>query len=98
MSKTDTKTKEQTQHETNKFVRKSLAFAHYVFTQRLQFHAEEFEEAANTINVLKAMCEDLQTKIEAVEPPAKKEETKETKPYVIDAGTIKAQDAVEATH
>jgi hypothetical protein len=44
------------------------------------------------------MCEDLQTKIEAVEPPEKKETTTESKPYFVDATPNKAQDAVEATH
>lgn len=78
------KTPEQIQHESNKIVRQALAHAHYLLNYQCKYMAEQFAEVAATIDVLKALCEDLQKKIEQVEPPVKAEANEMQAPYVMD--------------
>lgn len=76
------KTPEQIQHESNKVVREALAFAHWRL-QTVPYIHEDRKNFEVSINVLEALCHDLQKKIEAVEPPAPVEpEVK--KPYIIE--------------
>jgi isochorismate synthase EntC len=83
------KSQEQIQHESNKVVRNSLAWLHYKMTSQ-QFFLEEAQEALQARGVLELICKDLQAKIELIEPPPPKEEEAPKAPYVIDAGTVKA--------
>lgn len=83
----ETKTPEQIQHETNKFIRERLAWIHFRM-QSMQFFLEEAQMALETKGVLEAICLDLQKKIEEVEPPVAKEPEAPKGHYVIDAGTV----------
>ena len=89
MENQETKTPEQAQHETNKFIRERLAWIHFRM-QSIQFYLEEAQMALETKGVLEAICLDLQKKIEEVEPPVAKESEAPKGPYVIDAGEVKA--------
>lgn len=84
MESVSEKTPEQLAHEGNKAVRQGLAFAHYVLTHQTRFMHEQFIDASNAVAVIFAVCEDLQKKIEQVEPPAPQPEVS-SKPWVIDA-------------
>lgn len=70
-------------HESNKVTRQALAFAHYVFKNRLQFMHEEFSQANQTLTVLETLCRHLQVEIEKVEPP-EKVEAEPKRPYVME--------------
>ena len=78
------KTPEQIQHESNKVVRENLAFAHYTIQTR-QYLPEQFTDVTNCLNVLHALCTDLQKKIELVEPPTPIEPTEPKAPYIMEA-------------
>lgn len=79
------------QHNSNKFIREKLAWLHYRMNT-MQFYLEEITLAHESRGIIQALCEDLQKKIEAVEPPVVVEEPKDEpkKPYIIDAGSVKA--------
>lgn len=82
----DAKTPEQKQHESNKFIREKLAWLHYRMNS-IQFFLEEAQIAQEARGILAAFCQDLQVKIEEVEPPVKQDESTTPKgPYIIDAG------------
>lgn len=86
----ETKTPEQIQHETNKFIREKLAWLHFRMGS-FQFYLEEAQHALEAKGVLEAICNDLQKKIEEVEPPPAVEKEEAPKgPYIIDAGEVKA--------
>lgn len=87
---TPEKSQEQIQHESNKVVRNSLAWLHFKLGTQ-QFFLEEANEALQARGVLELICKDLQAKIELIEPPLPKEENKASAPYIIDAGTVKAE-------
>lgn len=75
-----------------KIIRHSLAWVHYKLGVS-QFYFEEIKEAAQARGVLEAVCNDLYAQIIDIDPSeAPKEEPKDEpkKPYVIDAGTVKA--------
>jgi hypothetical protein len=75
-----------------KIIRHSLAWVHYKLGVS-QFYFEEIKEAAQARGVLEAVCNDLHAQIIDIDPSeALKEEKKDEpkKPYVIDAGTVKA--------
>lgn len=75
-----------------KVIRHSLAWVHYKLGVS-QFYFEEIKEAAQARGVLEAVCNDLYAQIIDIDPSeAPKEEKKEEpkKPYIIDAGTVKA--------
>lgn len=74
-------------------IRDSLAWLHFRMGSQ-QFYFEEIKQAAQARGVLEAICNDLYAQIIDIDPSKapkveeKKEEPK--KPYVIDAGTVKA--------
>jgi len=71
-----------TQHESNKVCREGLAFAHH----KLQYTPHIMEECThfhNSVAILTAMCKDLQSKIELIEPPVKVE-PKKSAPYIVE--------------
>ena len=73
-------------------IKESLAWLHYRMGSQ-QFYFEEIKEAAQARGVLEAICNDLYAQIIDIDPSkAPKEEKKDEpkKPYVIDAGTVKA--------
>ena len=73
-------------------IRDSLAWLHFRMGSQ-QFYFEEIKQAAQARGVLEAICNDLYAQIIDIDPSkAPKEEKKEElkKPYVIDAGTVKA--------
>ena len=84
MDKPTEKTPEQLQHEGNKILRERLAHAHYIMTYQCKYLPEQFEEVQKTLGFMQDVCNQLQAKIEAVEPPAPKKEAEPKKPYVIE--------------
>lgn len=81
------KSPQQLEHESNKIVREGLAWAH----QRLHTVPTYFEEHQMhklAIDVLSALCLDLQKKIEAVEPPPP-EDDEPKKAYIVDAPPLR---------
>jgi len=88
-----TLTEEQQKKVTElEIIKESLAWVHYRLGVS-QFYFEEIKEAAQARGVLEAICNDLYAQIIDIDPSkAPKEEKKEEpkKPYVIDAGTVKA--------
>jgi hypothetical protein len=77
------------QHESNKVVREHLAWVHYRL-QSIPMIFEEHKLLHGALNILQAICLDLQTKIELVEPPPKKEEAQSKPALVIDAPALQA--------
>ncbi len=71
-------------HEENKAIRDGLAWIHYKLTTT-PHKQKSLDLAAQAAGVLFAICTEIQKKIELVEPPVVKEQTKASKPYVIDA-------------
>lgn len=79
---------QQKQHDSNKFVRERLAWLHYRL-ESMQFFLSEAQEAHEARGILAHLCEDLQKKIEEIEPPVVQEEKPEVKkPYMMDIGTV----------
>lgn len=76
-------TPEQKQHESNKFIREKLAWLHYRMGT-FQFYLEEAQLALEARGVLEAFCNDLQKKIEEVEPPVVKDEEAPKGPYIVE--------------
>lgn len=84
MSEPELTPEQKATHESNKVVRQALAFAHFKL-QHVPHILEEDKDFELAVQVLHALCLDLQKKIEAVEPPppeAPKEKSRP--PYVID--------------
>lgn len=79
---------QQKQHDSNKFVRERLAWLHYRM-ESMQFFLTEAQQAHEARGILAHLCEDLQKKIEEVEPPVVQPQDKDPKkPFVVDVGTV----------
>lgn len=81
---------QQKQLDSNKFVRERLAWLHYRM-ESMQFFLTEAQQAHEARGILAHLCEDLQKKIEEVEPPVVQEEKiqfEAKKPFVVDVGTV----------
>lgn len=73
-------------------IRDSLAWLHYRMGSQ-QFYFEEIKQAAQARGVLEAICNDLYAQIidiDASKAPQQEKKEEPKKPYVIDAGTVKA--------
>jgi hypothetical protein len=62
----------------------------HLLKTRVQFFHEEFLSIHNLVNFYSQLRDDLRVKIEQAEPPVAPEPKK---PYVIDAGQVKAPEA-----
>lgn len=75
---------ELTEHEKNKYLREALAWGHFRINS-MTFKLEARTLAQEVRGILAAFCNDLQTKIEAVEPPEiTEEQTKPKAPYIME--------------
>lgn len=88
---TSNESHELNQHESNKLMRERLAHAHWIMSYQTKYIPEQFEETQKTLKFIELVCKQLQEKIEAVEPPVKKEEPKAKGPFVIDATHIQPE-------
>lgn len=84
MEETQGKSPEQIQHESNKMLRERLGHAHYIMSYQCKYLPEQFDEVQKTLKFIAEVCQQLQERIEVVEPPAVKAEEAPKKPYVMD--------------
>lgn len=88
-----TLTEEQQKKVTElEIIKESLAWLHFRMGSQ-QFYFEEIKQAAQARGVLEAICNDLYAQIidiDASKGPQQEKKEEPKKPYVIDAGTVKA--------